>query len=135
MNTPTDDEIVAHIKATHDLSKPDLKAVRWALELAREGLPVPKKDEASELAKAVVVAWYHRGRTGAWDDLLYTSHRDKALEAARTFLAARDAERDAEVKELVKAAYYALNWLKVIRYEDERTTNLSAALAKMERKP
>ena len=116
MNTPTDDEIVAHIKATHDLSKPDLKMVRWALELAREGLPV--KDEARELA--------HK--------LYLCGDRDKATEIIRTFLAQRDAERDAEVKELVKAAYYALNWLKVIRYEDERTTNLSAALAKMERK-
>ena len=60
---------------------------------------------------------------------------DASLATIRQFLANRDDERDADVAELVKAAYFALNWIKVINHEDKRTTNLSAALAKLERKP
>ena len=130
MNTPTDEEIVAHIAALADPNtKPTdvelMKAVaREALRLAREGLPV--KDEAEELANRV---------SQTLDGVCTQDEYDRTLAIIRTFLAARDAERDAEVKELVKAASYARICLKNGGYHNEWTRNLDAVLAKMERKP
>lgn len=117
MNTPTDDEIVKHLTEKRNIASPWWDEVYEALRLAREGLPV--KDEARELAH----------------DLYLCGDRHKATEIIRTFLAKRDAERDAKVKELRTAAYRVLNWLKGSGYGDKWTTNLSAALAKLERKP
>ena len=115
MNTPTDDEIVKYVLA-QDWGYAET-AIRQALRLAREGLPV-KYDEATTLAHQLY-------RCGSPTD---------AASIIRTFLTDRDAKRNTEVAELVAAAYYALNWIKVINHEDKRTTNLSAALAKLERK-
>jgi len=128
MTTPTDDEIVAHIVAratpnTSPIAISIMKAgARKALRLAREGLPVPVKDEAEALWEAV----FANSKTVLTGD---------AVATIRKFLTERDAERDLDVAELVAAAYYALNWLKVINHKDKRTLDLSAALAKLERKP
>lgn len=150
MNTPTDDEIVAHIAALADWpnAKPTdvelMKAVaREVLRLAREGLPKPV-DEATLLVREVMHTYQDakpetrpdggnmRWRKGSYDNLESTV---AAIEAARTFLAARDAERDAEIAELVKAASYARICLKNGGYHNEWTRNLDAVLAKLERKP
>jgi hypothetical protein len=113
---------VAHICARPLLTIEDY--VRETLRLAREGLPVPVKDEAQELLESLLspVDGGYKGY-------------DASLATIRQFLATRDAERDVEVAELVSAAYYALNWIKVINHKDKRTANLSAALAKLEPKP
>ena len=124
MTTPTDDEIVAHLKQTYTGGVFLDEAIREALRLAREGLPV--KDEAEELANRV---------SQTLDGICTQDEYDRTLAIIRTFLAARDAERDAEVKELVKAASYARICLKNGGYHNEWTRNLDAVLAKMERKP
>jgi hypothetical protein len=76
---------------------------------------VPVKDEARDL----------------WDTA-YTAYiqgcHDAATEAVRTFLATRDAGRDAEVAELRKAADCARISLRNSGYDNEWTRNLSAAL-------
>ena len=95
MNTPTDEQIVAHICARPLQTIEDY--VRETLRLARQGLPV--KDEAEALWDDAIHA-FRRGLNAQEADAL-------ATEAVRTFLAARDAERDAavgaEVDELRKA--------------------------------
>ena len=128
MTTPTDDEIVARMRAMGLVTGDATKAAAYAaLHLAREGLPVPVKDDARELLNALFSV------DGRWKGF------DASLATIRTFLATRDAERDAErdemVAELVAAATYTRNWLKNSGYHNEWTKNLSAALAKLELKP
>jgi hypothetical protein len=116
MTTPTDDEIVKYVLAQD--SGYAGTAVRQALRIAREGLPVPVKDEARDLWDTAYTAW-HRG-----------SH-DAATEAVRTFLADRDAERDAAVAELVAAVKEVIDDTPAVW----ANMRLVPALAKLERKP
>jgi hypothetical protein len=113
MTTPTDDEIVAHMSL--DPASSGAQIARQALRLAREGLPVPVKDEAVDLHNALgpCIGGYER------------------IATIRQFLANRDAERDAEVAALIKAAKrLKARWPT---YSD--LYGLTAALAKLERKP
>jgi hypothetical protein len=113
MTTPTDDEIVKYVLA-QDWGYAG-SAVRQALRIAREGLPVPVKDEAVTL----------------WNEITSQGETGDTVNVIRTFLAARDAERDAEVAKLVKAAKRIKEGWPTIsnRY------SLTAALAKLEPKP
>jgi hypothetical protein len=138
MNTPTDDEIVAQLLNHSDWTNNQENLVRETLRLAREGLPV--KDEVIVTPNREDHALAYR----LWSvhpkevqDIGLTRDAWYACEIAkyRTFLADRDAERDEAVAELVKAATYTRNWLKNSGYHNEWTKNLSAALAKLERKP
>ena len=88
MNTPTDDEIVKHLTEKRNIGSPWTDEVREALRLAREGLPV--KDEAHQIYEMA-------GRA---------SSMAQSIAIIRNFLAARDAERDAEMDELRKALNY-----------------------------
>jgi ketopantoate reductase len=117
MTTPTDDEIVEYVLA-QDWGYVET-AVRKALRLAREGLPVPVKDEARELLNALFSV------DGRWKGF------DASLATIRTFLTTRDTERDEAVAELVECAKrHRVAWpTKSDIY------GLSAALAKLERKP
>jgi hypothetical protein len=123
MTTPTDDEIVAHMKQRDWIMKPDDEmTAREALRLAREGLPV--KDEARTIWKAAL-ARYEEGGSSLEDC------HCRATATIRTFLATRDAERDADMAELVESAKrHRAAWPS---HSD--IYGLSAALAKLERKP
>jgi hypothetical protein len=151
MNTPTDDEIVAGMTATYSpddepigsgIPEPlrlpvtviqnvegwwlvrfsdDSEAIVRPSRLAREGLPV--KDEVETL-------WWM-----AFSAYIDYCREDDAARAAiatiRTFLANRDAERDAEVAELVESA----KLLKGLWPSHSSLYGLTDALAKLERKP
>ena len=132
MNTPTDDEIVAHIRAQNNITTIDAY-IRTALRLAREGLPVKdEKAEARDIWLWALAAYRAIPDMSAGDQLIAM---DDAAEVIHKALAKRDAERDADVAELVKAASYARICLKNGGYHNEWTRNLDAALAKLERKP
>ena len=103
----------------------------WAVDVQpfyREGLSV--KDEAAELASLVVQA------------LQFSAASDcdgpDAIATIRTFLAKRDAERDAEVKELVAAAKVGAGYLWGVGPRAlcarQISQRIDAALAKLERK-
>jgi hypothetical protein len=113
MNTPTDDEIVAHLKQTYTGGVFLDKAIREALRLARKGLPV--KDDAATL----------------WSEITRWDHIGDTVDVIRQFLTTRDAERDTEVAELVAAAKrHRAAWPSHSDVYD-----LAAALDKLERKP
>jgi hypothetical protein len=142
MTTPTDDEIVKYVLA-QDWGYAGT-AVRQALRIAREGLPVPVKDEARTIWKAAL-ARYEEGGSSLEDC------HCRATATIRTFLATRDAERDEEVAELVDHAKVAVNQFRYYarshrtkgtpdgdskaETNDYHADRLAAALAKLERKP
>ena len=115
MTTPTDDEIVAHLKQTYTGGVFLDEAIRQALRLARKGLPVPVKDEAQELNNA----------------LGHCVGAHERMRAIRQFLATRDAERDAAVAELVAAVKEVIDDIPA----SWANMRLVPALAKLERKP
>jgi hypothetical protein len=127
MTTPTDDEIVARMRAMGLVTGDATKAAAYAaLHLAREGLPVPVKEEAETLWGMAYSAYNDYCR------------KDDAIRAAdgafRTFLAERDAERDADMDELRKALERArgLNCIGAPLERDEAVAELveSAKLLK-----
>jgi hypothetical protein len=118
MTTPTDDEIVAHLRKTYGGGFFLDEAIREALRLAREGLPVPVKDEAEALWEAV----FANGPTVLTGD---------AVATIRAFLATRDAERDVAVAELVTAVKEVIDDTPAVW----ANMRLVPALAKLERKP
>jgi hypothetical protein len=89
------------------------------IRLAREGLPVPVpvpvKDDAADLHNA----------------LGHCVGQHERIRAIRAFLANRDAERDAEVAELVSAINDVIDYIPASLVN----MRISPALAKLEPKP
>jgi hypothetical protein len=141
MTTPTDDEIVAHVSyMAEDWTAATTKYVRQALRLAREGLPVPdEKAEARDIWQRALAAYRAIPDMAAGDRLIAM---DDATDVIHKALAARDAERDAEVALAVEALSGAVAVIEGTLYELRLSTRAveqiefaRAALAKLERKP
>jgi hypothetical protein len=90
------------------------------IRLAREGLPVPVKDDAVTLFNLLADADEQKLASGT------------RIATIRTFLAERDAERDEAVAELVEVAKRADHYARRVHFYDDSILN--AALAKLERK-
>jgi hypothetical protein len=126
MTTPTDDEISYCYPGNTNMRYvrfASIDAPKWAVDIQphyREGLPV--KDEAREL-------WDSISSYGGTPDNI--DFYDNAIATIRTFLAERDAKRDADVDELVTAVKEVIDDTPAVW----ANMRLVPALAKLERKP
>jgi hypothetical protein len=134
MTTPTYDEIVVRARNNIDKREPWPNSgdyMREALRLAREGLPL-QDVEATTLAREIAGIVRMPGTIRIEGDIERPIYYHQLLTVIRTFLAKRDAERDAEVESLVQIAKI-INRRRMgcdaIDYDV-----LEAAIAKLERK-